>query len=142
MAGILYSFVAGILVALQSVFNTKLSEKAGFWLTIMFVHASGLLVSLCVFLIIRDGQLGKLLTVNKLYLLGGTLGVLIIYSVMKGVSSLGPAYMVAILFTAQLLFSFLIDQYGWFGVNPVPFSWNKVAGIAILILGVVVYKIK
>lgn len=142
MAGILFSLLAGIAVGLQGVFNSRASEKAGFWLTNAWVHGTGLFVSLVIVLLLREGGMSKLIGVNKLYLLGGVLGVVIVFSVMKSISLLGAAYSVAILFTAQIAVTFLIDHYGWFGMEKTPFSMNKIIGIAVMVAGIVIYKLK
>lgn len=142
MMGIIYSLLGGIFVSIQSVFNTRLSEKAGFWMTNTFVHGTGFALSLLIMLMLKDGSFSKLLTVNKLYWLGGSLGVIIVFSVMKGITALGPAYSVALLLIAQLIVALLIDSFGLFGIEKVPFTMNKLFGIAIMIAGVIVFKLK
>jgi transporter family-2 protein len=137
-----YALAAGIFVSLQGVFNARLSEKAGFWLTNAWVHGTGLLISIVICLVLKDGQWGKLLSANKLYWLGGAASVIIIFCIAKGISMLGAAYAVALLFAAQILFTFFIDHYGWFGSEKIPFTYNKAAGIAVMIAGVILYKIK
>ncbi|AKG33886.1 DMT family transporter [Paenibacillus durus] len=142
MTGILYSLLAGAILAIQIVFNARVSEKAGLWLTSALMNGSGFLVSLILLCWIREGHAGKLLEVNRLYWLSGTLGVLIVYSVTKGVGALGPAYSITLLLAAQLFVAFLINSFGWFGVEPTPISWSKLAGVGILIAGVLVYQWK
>jgi transporter family-2 protein len=142
MTGIIYSLVAGIVIAMQGVINTRMSEKAGFWLTNTIVHGSGFLLSLLLYGLIRDGNMGQLQHVSKGYMLGGVLGVIILFSVMKGIGQLGPAYSVAILMIAQLTFALVIDSYGLFGAQKIPFVWNKGIGILIMIAGIVVFKWK
>lgn len=142
MMGIIYSLLAGILISVQSVFNTRLSEKAGFWFTNTWVHGTGFALSLIIMLILKDGSMSKLYTVNKLYWLGGACGVIIVFSVMQGINALGPAYSVALLLITQLLVALLIDSLGLFGVDKVPLSANKLIGIGIMIAGVAVFKLK
>jgi transporter family-2 protein len=142
MAGILYSLLAGIVIALQGVMNTRVSEKAGFWLTNTIVHGSGFLLSLVFYVWIRDGSVGQLQHVIKGYLLGGALGVLIVFSVMKGIGHLGPSYSVAILLVSQLVFALLIDSLGLFGTQRVPFEWSKLLGIGTMVVGIIIFKWK
>lgn len=142
MAGILFSILAGLSISVQGVLSSRMAEKAGFWLTNAWVHLTGFLVAFAVFMFVRDGQIGKMFEVNKIYMLGGVIGAVILFSVMKSITFLGAAYSVAILFTVQIMCSFLIDHYGLFGIDKVPFSWNKLAGIAVLITGVILYKWK
>ncbi|MEK8129105.1 DMT family transporter [Paenibacillus filicis] len=142
MAGILYSLLAGLCVAVQGVLNTRVSEKAGFWLTNTIVHGSGFLISLLLYAWLRDGSFSSLQSVNKGYLLGGALGVMIVFSVMKGIGQLGPAYSVAILLAAQLIFALAIDTFGLFGAAKTPWAWNKAIGIGIMLVGILVFKSK
>ncbi|BBH23556.1 membrane protein [Paenibacillus baekrokdamisoli] len=140
MAGILYSLLAGIAIAIQGIVNTRVSEKAGFWLTNTIVHGSGFIVSLLLFALLRDGSISGIQTMNKGYLLGGVFGVVIVFSVMKGIGQLGPSYSVAILLVSQLIFATVIDSFGLFGAQAVPFAWNKVIGILVMVAGIAVFK--
>lgn len=142
MQGIFYSLLAGVFICLQSVFNAQASEKLGLWQTNTIVHGLGFLVSFSIFLFVRDGDWQKIGEVNKVYLLGGVFGALIVFSVMKGITSIGPAYSVSILLVSQLAVALLIDSLGLFGVDKVPLGPGKVMGIAIMIVGVLIFKLK
>lgn len=142
MQGILFSLLAGILISLQSIFNTRLSEKLGFWQTNTIVHGLGFIVSLLLFIFIRDGNLYKLNEVNKIYLLGGVFGAIIVFSVMKGITLIGPAYAVSLLLISQLIIALIIDSFGLFGADKIAFTFNKVLGIGIMVIGILVFKLK
>ena len=142
MAGIMYSIIAGILISIQGVFNSKASEKIGLWQTNVLVHGLGFFVSLIIVLMVKDGSFSKITDVNKIYLIGGALGVVIVYSVMKGITSIGPAYSVSILLISQLIIALVIDSFGLFGIEKVPFNTTKLIGITMMISGVLVFKMK
>jgi transporter family-2 protein len=142
LQGILYSLLAGVFICLQSVFNSQASEKLGLWQTNAIVHGLGFLVSFSIFLFVRDGEWQKIGEVNKVYLLGGVFGALIVFAVMKGITSIGPAYSVSILLISQLLVALIIDSLGLFGVEKVPMNLNKVMGIGIMIAGLIIFKLK
>lgn len=142
MQGIIYSIIAGIFISIQGVFNSKVSEKIGLWQTNTLVHGLGFLVSLFILFMVKGGSFHKITEVNKLYLIGGALGVIIVFSVMKGITSIGPAYSVSILLISQLIIALLIDTFGLFGVEKVPFSSTKLIGITMMISGVLVFKMK
>jgi bacterial/archaeal transporter family-2 protein len=142
MQGIIYSIIAGILISIQGVFNSKASEKIGLWQTNTLVHGLGFVVSVIILMMVKDGSFNKITDVNKLYLIGGALGVIIVYSVMKGITSIGPAYSVSILLISQLIIALLIDTFGLFGVEKVPFSSAKLIGLVMMISGVLVFKMK
>jgi transporter family-2 protein len=140
VAGALYAMLAGLFISLQSIFNVRVSEKAGFWLTNTLLHGSGFILSLLIFWMVKDGNLHKLQSVNKLYLLGGCMGVVIVFSAMKSVTALNPAYAIAIMLIVQLLAALALETFGWFGVDKVALSANRLMGISVMILGVVIFK--
>lgn len=142
MAGIFYALLAGIVVAMQGVMNTRVSDKAGVWLTNTIVHGTGFAVALAICLLLRSGSPAQLQEVPKGYLLGGAMGVLIVFSVMKAVGQLGAAYSVGIMLLSQLAFAMLIDSFGWFGSPKIPFDWGKVWGLGLMAAGLTVFKWK
>lgn len=108
----------------------------------MFIQGSGFLLSLVLFFFIKNGNLKKIAEVNKLYLLGGVIGVLIVYTVIQGMRSLGPAYAVAIILISQLLTAAAIDAFGLFDTKHVSFGFSKIIGLVVMILGVIIFKLK
>ena len=142
MKGIVFSIAAGIFISLQGVFNTRLSEKIGFWETNTFVHGTGFLLTFIIMMAVRSGNITKLGEANKLYLVGGVLGVLILFSVMNAISALGATYSVAILLVTQLIAATIIDSFGLFDSPVIRFDITKFLGIAIMIAGIVVFKLK
>jgi transporter family-2 protein len=140
--GVIYAVIAGLFVSIQSIFNVRVSEKAGFWLTNTLVHGSGFVLSLIIWLLVKDGSLQKLPSVNKLYLIGGCMGVVIVFSAMKSVTALNPAYAITIMLIVQLLGTLAVESFGLFGVDKVALSANRLIGIGVMIAGVVVFKYK
>ena len=47
---------------------------------------------------------------------------------------------VMLIVISQLLIAYVIELYGMFGVERVPFSWRKVLGMLIAIAGIVIFK--
>ena len=140
--GIIFSIAAGLCISLQGVFNTRLGEKLGFWETNTFVHGTGFALTLIIMLIYGTGSFSGIGEVKKLYLLGGFLGVMIIFSVMNAISALGATYCIAILLVTQLVAATLIDSFGLFGSPVIKFSITKLIGLAVMIAGIVIYKLK
>ncbi|WP_353893236.1 DMT family transporter [Proteinivorax hydrogeniformans] len=142
MLGILYSMMAGVFISVQSAFNANVSTKVGGVETTAIVHGVGFIASLILLSFWREGDVSKIGEVNKLYLLGGVLGVGIVFSAMKGVSLLGAAFSISILLVAQLLVAVLIDTFGLFGMDKVALTVNKPIGILIMIIGVLIFQSK
>ncbi len=141
MAGIIYSILAGLFIALQNVFNTRVSEHIGLWATTTVVFTVGLLTSTTIFLLTRDGDFSKLKDVDKIYFLGGVFGVLIIYTIMRGITILGPTYTISILMVSQLLFALMIDSFGLFGQERITLTYTKPLGIVIMIIGIIIFQL-
>lgn len=142
MKGILFSIAAGVFISLQGVFNTRLSEKLGFWETNTFVHGTGFVITFIIMMAVGNGSFTRLGEANKIYLFGGLLGVMILFSVMNAISALGATYSVAILLVTQLIAATIIDSFGLFDSPVIRFDITKFLGIAIMIIGIVVFKLK
>ncbi|MBH0231325.1 DMT family transporter [Halobacillus yeomjeoni] len=141
MFGILLSIIAGVLISLQNVFNTRISEKGGSWATTTIVLGIGLVVSIPVFFIMDDTHLLDLGGVHPIYLLGGVFGVGIVYGLMRGMQELGPAYAVSLVMVSQLALASTINTFGLFGFEEMAFTIEKAVGLGLLISGVLVYKL-
>lgn len=142
MLGIIFSIVAGICMTFQGVFNTKLSNKIGLWETNTWVQGSAFIITLIVSLIFGNGHIKNIFNVNKLYLTGGILGAIIIFTVMKGISDLGATYAISTILVAQLLSAAIIDAFGMFDSKKIAFGTNEYIGVALMIAGIVVFKLK
>ncbi|WP_421383244.1 DMT family transporter [Bacillus salacetis] len=140
--GIIFSLLAGIFITLQGIFNTNVSSMVGLWYTTAIVHGIGLLGSIAVLLFLKDGSLSKITEVNKVYLIGGLFGVIIVYSTMKGISMAGPAFSISVVLISQLTIALIINTFGLLGVEAVPLSFSKIIGVLVMITGVVIFQMK
>lgn len=142
MFGIIFAIISGISMSIQGVFNTKLSEKIGLWETTVLIQGIALICSIIISLFIRDGNYTNLKNINKYYLIGGVLGVVITYTVVKSISLMGATLGIGIILVAQLLAAAIIDAFGLFGTNKIKFTLNNFIGIAIMIVGIIIFKWK
>ena len=79
--------------------------------------------------------------VSPMYmLLGGVIGAFITYTVIQGMSALGPAKATMLIVIAQLTISWLIELFGMFGVEKADFSMRKLMGLLVAIAGVVLFE--
>lgn len=140
MLGIIFSILAGITMSIQGVFNTRVGEKIGTWETNALVQGSGFIITLIIMMFFGNGSFKDIKSVNKLYLLGGLLGVVIIFTVMYGIGSLGATYSIAIILIAQLIAAAIIDGFGLFDSKKISFGFNEFIGVAIMIIGIIVFK--
>ena len=77
---------------------------------------------------------------NKLYWLGGVLGIVITLTVMLGIKSLGTTVAISVILISQLLVAALIDAFGLMGSEKLAFSWTKYAGLALMIGGMLLFR--
>lgn len=140
MLAIIYAIISGISMTLQGVFNTKLEEKVGTWETNVIVQGTALIVTLIIVTLFGKGNFKAIKDVNKLYLLGGFLGVIIIFTVMKGIGAMGATCGIGIILVAQLASAGMIDAFGLFGTEKISFHLKEFIGIAIMILGIIIFK--
>lgn len=143
MWGFLIAMLSGVLMSVQGVFNTGVTKESGPWLTNSFVQLTGFAVCLVFYLFTELGKVpvGKLLQVDHKYmLLGGVIGAFITLTVIKSMADLGPAKAILAIVISQTLVGYLIEVLGLFGVEKVPFSITKLAGILVAIVGLVIFK--
>lgn len=136
------ALISGMLMSIQGVFNTRVSEKAGLWFTTSIVHFIAFVVCIGVLFFTRDANVAGLKMVNKWYLLGGVLGAGITYTVIVATAHLGPAFAVMLILIAQMSASYLIEVFGWFGTPKSGFMWSKLVGVGIMIVGIIVFQWK
>lgn len=142
MLGVIFSIIAGMAMSVQGVMNTRLGEKIGLFESNVFVQGTAFLLSLVAVLIMGKGGFSEIAKVDKLYLFGGVLGLIITVTVILGIQGLSPTVSISIILIAQLLVAALIDAFGLLGSEKVPFDWTKYVGIAMMIGGVIVFKLR
>jgi transporter family-2 protein len=143
MWGFLIACISGALMSIQGVFNTGVTKETGPWLTNSFVQLTAFIVCAGFFLFTEQGKVpvGDLFKVDHKYmLLGGVIGAFITFTVIQSMASLGPAKAILAIVITQVLVGYLIELFGWFGVEKVPFSVSKLIGIVIAIAGLIVFK--
>ncbi len=143
MVGLFIAILSGICMSVQGVFNTEVTKQSGMWVTNVFVQASAMFVCFIIWAVADRTSFGGLLKVEPKYmLLGGAIGAVITYTVIKSMDALGPAKAVMFIVIAQLISAYAIELLGMFGVEKQPFEWRKAIGMLIAIVGIVVFKWK
>ena len=100
------------------------------------------MITLIVLFFFGDGDFKNIKTVNKVYLISGVLSVIIIFTVMKSISSLGTTVGIGTILIAQITTAALIDAFGLFGNEKISFGPSEVLGIIIMIAGIVLFEWK
>lgn len=141
MWGWIVALISGALMSIQGVFNTDLTKQTSMWVANSWVQVSALAVCIGAWLFKDRHSFGSLLQVeNKYILLGGVIGAFITLTVIVSMANLGPARSTLLIVVSQLLVAYLIEVFGWFGVEKVAFEWSKVIGMLIAIAGIIIFK--
>ncbi|QDH23881.1 DMT family transporter [Saccharibacillus brassicae] len=141
MRGILFAFLGGACITLQGVANARISEDIGTWQAATITQLTGFLMALLIYAFVRDGDLGGYRKVKPLYLAGGAFGAVIIYSEVTAIQHIGVTFTISALLIAQLLVTFLIDTFGWFGRPKSKMGAPQFIGLALMVGGVLVMKL-
>ena len=140
LLGILFSVIAGMAMSVQGVMNTRLGEGIGNMEANAFVQGTAFALALIALIFWRQGSFTSLGGVNKLYWLGGVLGIVITLTVMLGIKSLGTTVAISIILISQLMVAALIDAFGIMGSEKIAFGWNKYVGLAVMCGGMLLFK--
>ena len=141
MLGILTALLSGALMSVQGVFNTQVTKQTGLWVSTGWVQLTAFAVCVAAWLFTGRASVSALAQVSPKYmLLGGVIGAFITVTVIQSMSALGPARSVMLIVISQLIIAYVIELLGLFGVEQQPLEWKKVIGMALSIVGIVIFK--
>lgn len=141
MWGIVIALLSGALMSIQGVLNAEVTRQTSIWVSAGWAQLSAFAVCFLMWLLTGRHEIGGLWQVEPKYMLiGGVLGALITYTVIRSVASLGPARAVLLIVVCQLIVAYAIEIFGLFGVEQVPFQWRKVIGAVVAIVGIIIFR--
>ena len=106
-----------------------------------WVQFSAFLTCVGIWLFTGRQPVGDLLQVTPKYvLLGGVIGALITYTVVKSMSGLGPAQAALLIVVSQIVVAYCIELFGLFGVEKADFQWRKLIGALVAVAGIVIFR--
>lgn len=142
MLGFFCSVIAGAAMSLQGVMNTRLGEKVGVLETNALVQGVGFVLAALIAWLFGKGDI-RLMGQSPWYSwLGGVIAPSITVTVMLSIKGLSPTVAISAILLAQLTVAALIDAFGWLGAERIPFTWQKYAGVALMVAGVILMKWK
>lgn len=124
-------------MAVQGSINSGLGKLIGVLRATLVVHLTGTILALLLVLLpfLREKR-GTSYTEIPWYLyMGGVLGVAIVYLVAVSIPKLGVAVATTLIIVGQVGTALAIDEMGLFGLQRVPFTWVKGAGLILLAIG-------
>ncbi len=137
LLAMLVALFSGLSMAVQGSLNSVLGKIIGLLEATFIVHVVGtavLLIGLFIFNL-GGGGFQKLSQAPWYVYFGGLLGVIIVYTVAYAIPELGVALATTFIIVGQVGTALIIDHFGIFGLEEIPFTWVKGLGLAFLAVG-------
>lgn len=136
---VIFVCLAGASLAVQSGINGGLGKKIGSIEAAFVSFSIGTLVLLLMMIFAGKGNILNVLSVPKWQLLGGVLGVIVVYSMVLAVPRIGVATTIVSIIVGQIVTSMILDHMGLFSGKQIPFDFNRM--LAVILLGVALFLI-
>lgn len=137
---LLITLAMGLLVPFQTAANSRLRQVVGPAYVSTLVSFSVSTLALLLVSLLSGSPLvptGEMLTEAPWWSwLAGLVAVVTITIAIHLFKEIGPLQAVIIPMFSQLIFSLLIDHFGWFGANVIPLDAKRIIGSLLLIVGV------
>ena len=128
---------AGLAGSIQVALMSRLGERIGVLEALAFSTALTAGIALVILVLARGSVSGFERALHQPWwmLLGGVMGLLIVFTVTYAGPRIGVAATVGILIAGQLVMGAVIDRWGLFGSEKIALHWPRVLGIVLLAAG-------
>jgi bacterial/archaeal transporter family-2 protein len=128
---------AGLAGSVQVALMSRLGERIGVLEALGFSAALTGVLAVAVLGLAHRSFVGFSRAVHQPWwmLLGGVMGLLIVFTITYAGPRIGIAATVGILIAGQLAMGAAIDRWGLFGSARIPLHWWRLVGIALLAVG-------
>ena len=136
----LYSLMligSGLFLGCMISLNGQLGGYYSVFSTAFFVHAIAL-VALLFFVVVIKKQKISFAGVPKYVYLSGILGVYMVTSNSFVVLKIGATALLGISIMGKMFSSALVDHFGWFGAEKIPFKIRELPCYALVLTGVMI----
>ena len=140
---IFLAVLAGMAMPTQATVNSKLAESVGSPILAAFISFAVGTVALFVYILLTGVPLNNLAgSVNAapIVWIGGFLGAFFVSVMASVVPRIGVALAFSLAIGGQMLVTLLIDHFGWLGVPEKPINLWRVAGAALITVGVILIR--
>jgi bacterial/archaeal transporter family-2 protein len=133
----LLTVTAGLAGSVQIALMSRLGERIGVLEALGFSTALTAVLALVFVLAARRSLSGYGAAFHQPWwmLLGGVMGLLIVFTVTYAGPRIGVAATVGILIAGQLAMGAAIDKWGLFRSEQIPLGWPRLLGIGLLAIG-------
>jgi len=128
---------AGIAGSVQVALMSRLGERIGVFQALAFSTLLTAALAFAILLAVRHTAAGYERALHQPWwmLMGGVMGLLIVFTVTYAGPRIGVAATVGILIAGQLAMGAAIDKWGLFGSEKIDLHWPRVLGIVLLAVG-------
>jgi bacterial/archaeal transporter family-2 protein len=141
---IFLALLAGAALPLQAGLNAQMGKSLGHPMLAALVSFSVGAVSLLLITLLMkvplQGFAGGYRSVSPWYWLSGTLGAFFVTTALVLSPRIGTAVTFSLTIAGQLLLSVLLDHFGLLGMHAHPVNGWRIAGVLLLITGVVLIR--
>jgi transporter family-2 protein len=140
---IFLALLAGMAMPTQATVNSKLAMSVGNPVVAAFISFAVGTVALFVYILLTGIPLNNLVYAKEAPLIawtGGFLGAFFVSVMVLVVPRIGVALAFSLAIGGQMLVTLLIDHFGWLGVPEKPINLWRVAGAALITIGVILIR--
>jgi transporter family-2 protein len=128
--------IGGVATALQAHFMGLMDRRIGTLESVFITYFSGGVLIGLVMLIQRGGNLSASAAVPWYAYTSGALGLFIVGTLAYSTPRLGLVAAFTIFVSAQFAMGALVDHFGWMGSAVRPLTVSRLAGMAVVLVGV------
>ena len=125
---------AGLAGSIQIAVMSRLGERIGVFQALGFATLVAAVLAFGLLLVTRRSAAGYGWALHQPWwmLMGGVLGLLIIFTITYAGPRIGVAATVGVLIAGQLIMGAAIDRWGLFGSEKIALHWPRVLGLLLL----------
>lgn len=128
-------FLSGVLLACMQSFNGELSTTIGIYGTSFLVHLIGGILIVFYIKVMKKEKI-KLAPMPLYVYCGGLCGLILVSFTSLTISHIGNVLTTCLSITGQIFLSILLDHFGLFGVQQVPFNSKRIPALIFVLVGV------
>jgi transporter family-2 protein len=134
---VVLSLVAGIAGSIQVAVSGAFGRRIGVLEATAFGAIVGTLIVGALVLVVRQGFGGVLAGLREppWLWLNGVMGAVVVTTITFTAPRIGTFATIGLLIAGQLFMGVVIDAFGLFGLERIPFSWQRGLGLVLLAVG-------
>lgn len=133
---IVLAAIGGVAVTIQGQLMGLLDKNIGTLESVFITYTSGGILAAVAMIASRGGNLKAVQTVPWYALSAGLVGLVIVGTISYTVPRLGLSKAFTIIVASQFLVAAILDHYGLLGAAVRPMDFSRMAGMALLVVGV------